>query len=82
MAINFYGSYNELSKIIKRSGYLGAWNHDASETKPAFRFNNGAILNWWKDKGTINFQGPIEAREEVKAALVPHLLKKHPTSTA
>ena len=76
MHIKFYGTYNELAKIIANSGYLGAWYQQAPEDRPTFRFNNGAILNWWIKTGTIQFQGKREAREEVIEVFIPLLFRK------
>jgi len=77
METKFFGSYNELDAIIEKSGYLGAWNEEAPENKPTFRFNNGAILNWWPVTGTVQFQGKMPAKEEVKEVIVPMLFKKN-----
>jgi len=76
MTIKFYGTFQELSKIVESSGYLGAWLPEAPETKPTFRFNNGAVLNWWASSGTVQFQGRPEPREEVIVVIVPMLFKK------
>ena len=76
MTIKFYGTFQELSKIVESSGYRGAWSPDAPEGKPTFRFNNGAVLNWWASSGSLQFQGKLEPREEVIAVIVPMLFKK------
>ena len=75
MNAKFFGTFQELSKIISNSGYLGAWHDKAPEDRPTFRFNNGAILNWWIETGTIQFQGKLEPREEVKTVLIPLLFR-------
>lgn len=76
MSSKFFGTLKELSKIIKSSDYLGAWDKSAQGNKRVFNFNNGAILNWWKSSGTISFQGKPETREEVQAVLEPLLISK------
>ncbi|GHV56340.1 hypothetical protein FACS189460_0930 [Deltaproteobacteria bacterium] len=76
METKFYGSFQELKKVIKQSGYLGGWVENTPESRVTFRFNNGAVLNWWPSSGTVQFQGKLEAREEARAAVTPLLLKK------
>ena len=76
MNLKFYGSIRELSKIIDSSEFRGGWAKPAQRNKKVFRFNNGALMNWWPSSGSINFQGNIEAKEEVQAVLTPLLFSK------
>ena len=75
MAFKFYGPQKELSDILDEIGIRGGWR-EGSENRLVFRFNNGAILNWWFHTGTINIQGPQEAKEYISLLIEPLLLRK------
>jgi len=76
MNLKFYGSLRELSKIIDSLEFRGGWVKPAQRNKKVFRFNNGALMNWWPSSGSINFQGNIESKEQVQAVLAPMLFSK------
>ena len=76
MTQKFYGTFRELSQLIKSFGYHGTWERTEQKTKKVFRFQNGAILNWWSSNGTVHFQGNNEAKEKVQAVLVPMFFEK------
>jgi hypothetical protein len=76
MSAKFYGKYRQLSKIIANSNYLGAWLKEIPASRRTFKFNNGAIMTWWESTGTVQFQGPSEAKEEIQAAITPLLFRK------
>ena len=75
MACKFYGTFKELKGIIEEIGYLGGWRKKSGQKK-TFLVNNGAILNWWVETGSINFQGPSESKEEFENIIMPLLLKR------
>jgi len=43
-------------KIVSFSRYPGAWEKMSGFIR--YRCENGAILNYWRSTGTMNFQGP------------------------
>jgi hypothetical protein len=49
------GDFKALRKIVALTGVRGEWNK--GEDHCQFRADNGAVLNYWKKKGTIYFQG-------------------------
>lgn len=62
----FKGSVEELKgKLVSMSG---EWTEDGTG-KHTFRTLEGAILNFWPKKGTIQFQGKREAIPELEALL-------------
>lgn len=64
----FRGTLEQLDAVMVLAGRTGFW-----ERMPAgyWRFNDtgGAILNWWESRGTINFQGPEQAKGALEHAL-------------
>jgi predicted nucleotide-binding protein len=68
----FKGSLEELQAAVAAAGIVGSWSEEAGG-KHCFRSKEGGILNWWPTTGTLQFQGPIEAKsalEEVLAGAV------------
>lgn len=65
----FSGSLEQLQSCVGLTGAVGKW-----EPMPAgfwrFRCSDGAILNWWQSTGTFNFQGPADAANRLKQALI------------
>jgi predicted nucleotide-binding protein len=68
----FSGTEAELKLLIERIGLRGKW--DGGGGKPhQFRDDSGAIMNWWPSKGTINFQGPADAKKVLEDAVTAAL---------
>jgi predicted nucleotide-binding protein len=55
MTEKYYGSIEELKRLITEAGIEGLWKETAG--KHTFRSNRGGILHWWESKNTIQFQG-------------------------
>jgi hypothetical protein len=62
------GDYDALKKIVELIGIPGKWTKEGNHRQ--FRTNSGAVLNYWKTTGTINFQGSERAAAELRAMLV------------
>ena len=63
----FRGKLDDLQTLVSDSGYTGQWREDDGKT--VFRSEDGAVLNWWHSTGTVQFQGPREAREALEDAI-------------
>ncbi|CZG59405.1 TPA: hypothetical protein ACHW7I_001670 [Legionella pneumophila] len=50
----FLGTFDELKNKVEQTGLNGEWKCLGNGQKQ-FKTKNGAILNWWENKGTINF---------------------------
>lgn len=72
MADKFHGTLAELQDLVRRAGYDGAWV-EVGNGQHQFKSKDGAVLNWWPKKGTLQFQGPTKARDPFRAALEPLL---------
>jgi len=59
------GDFKAVRKILALTGVPGEWSK--REDHCQFRADNGAVLNYWKKKGTIFFQGPELPAAELKA---------------
>lgn len=53
----------ELKAMVDMTGASGQWSEKGAGHWQ-FRADDGAVLNWWQSSGTLNFQGPLEARQE------------------
>jgi hypothetical protein len=63
------GDFQTLRYTVARTGIPGDWTNGKKGHRQ-FRTASGAILNFWKSTGTINFQGPEFAAEELKAMVL------------
>lgn len=65
----FHGSLDELKALVGQCGVDGEW-----EAKPhncwRFKAKNRAGLNWSANKGTLWFDGPQHAKQDLEAAIV------------
>jgi predicted nucleotide-binding protein len=64
---SFKGSFAELQSMVAAARRLGAWQDLANGKQ--FKDETGAVLIWYPSTGTIQFQGPTDEREQLKAAL-------------
>jgi len=64
------GNFKVLRYAVKRTGIQGEWTKDKDENQYQFLAENGAVLNYWKSTGTINFQGSELAADELKAMVL------------
>jgi hypothetical protein len=62
------GNFKVLRYVVARTGIPGKWMK-GNEVRQ-FRTNSGAVLNYWKTTGTINFQGSQRAAAELKAMVM------------
>jgi hypothetical protein len=56
--------------LVLLTGIDGEWTEMGNHCQ--FRADNGAILNYWKSTGTVNFQGPGLAAEKFKSLFLKH----------
>jgi hypothetical protein len=61
----FRGSLEELQEVVLRCAILGEWSFHKKNRFYRFQAEAGAILNWWPNTGTINFQGHHAEQFEV-----------------
>jgi hypothetical protein len=66
------GDFRTLRYVITRTGIAGDWTK--GDNYHQFRATNGAVLNYWKSTGTINFQGPESAAAELKTTILQRAL--------
>jgi hypothetical protein len=62
------GDLKALRYAVKRTGIPGKWTKEGNHRQ--YRATSGAILNYWKTTGTINFQGSERATTELRAMLL------------
>ena len=65
MANVFNGDIHELKTLLSTSGVEGVWSEEPAG-KHVFRTRKGGLLNYWPSKGTVQFQGKPEAKDELK----------------
>lgn len=63
----FKGTLDDLKALVAATGRAGDWvgNNKAEQ----FRCNDGAILNWFPNTGTVQYQGDAAAKKELEEAL-------------
>ena len=64
---HFDENYNELKKRVALTGIDGQWVERGNHKQ--FYSETGAILNFWRSTGTVNFQGDQEAATQLQTAL-------------
>jgi hypothetical protein len=62
------GNFKVLRYVVARTGIRGKWTKGGNHRQ--FRTDSGAVLNYWKTTGTINFQGSQRAAAELRAMLL------------
>ena len=68
MSHKFLGTLEQLQSAICLTQISGQWR----ELLPGhhqFRSADGAVLNWWVSKGTLNFQGSAPAARRLQEAI-------------
>lgn len=68
MARKYRGTIEELMRLIEAAGIRGEWSDDG-QGKHSFRSKEAGLINWWPSTGTLNLQGPVEAKATLVAAL-------------
>jgi len=63
------GDFKALRRLVTLTGIPGEWTKGKNGHRQ-FRTANGAVLNYWKTTGTINFQGSERAAAELRAMLL------------
>ena len=61
------GNFEELQELVEATGIDGEWIERGQHKQ--YRADSGAILNFWESTGTVNFQGPEPAAQELEAAV-------------
>jgi len=64
----FKGSLEDLKSAVADAGIVGSWSEEAGG-KHCFRPNDGGVLNWWPNTGTIQFQGQPETKTALERVL-------------
>jgi len=75
--MKFRGTIDDLMKLVEASGIEGQWTGPDGK-KFAFRTLDGAILNWWIETKTVQFQGPAEAKDRLIQAATPAIERGAP----
>lgn len=68
MKLEFRGDRSEFTAMLKRNGIYGVWK-DLPPYQKQYRVDDGAIVNWYADKGTVMIQGVPEAARTVRVLL-------------
>lgn len=68
MADVFHEGIVALKALVDASGIVGEWSEEAGD-KHVFRSRERGILNYWPNKGTVQYQGKPEAQAPLKAIL-------------
>ncbi|MDD2711077.1 MAG: nucleotide-binding protein [Verrucomicrobiae bacterium] len=68
MPKKYRGTIEELKALIHGAGIYGDWDN-GEKGKYSFRSKEAGILNWWTSTGTVNLQGPTDAKAQLEAAL-------------
>jgi hypothetical protein len=69
MSLQFRGNYARLQKYASRIDANGEWR-DLKYNGKQYRTAQGAVLNWWKKRGTILFQGHGAGAKKFQMELV------------
>ena len=67
----FFGEVDQLKQIVAGTGYVGNWQYKEVNKCHRFKARTGEILNWWPEKGTVQFQG--KNSDAMKAQILPLL---------
>ena len=68
MTTKFKGSIDDLKARLEAASISGKWSGEG-QSKPSFRSDDGGILNWWPNTGTVQLQGKEEAKATIEAAI-------------
>lgn len=66
--MKYRGTIEELKGLVERAGIRGEWKEDG-QGKHSFRSIEAGVINWWPSTGTLNVQGPADAKLKLEAAL-------------
>jgi len=53
----FHGTLEQLKTLVEATGLAGEWTEKPQNGLLSFRAKTGEMMNWWPNKGTIQFQG-------------------------
>lgn len=53
----FTGHIDELKTILTNNNVIGDWSLNEAGDRYTFKNTTGSIINWWPNKGTLQFQG-------------------------
>jgi predicted nucleotide-binding protein len=68
MPLKFHGEPAEFEALISTAAVPGTWSHDQNG-KYEFRTKDGAVLNWWPSRGTIQIQGQPAAKDRLYSTI-------------
>ncbi len=75
MPRKFEGTIDELKDKVQQAKILGSWKDD-DNGQYTFRSDKKGVLNWWASTGTINFQGPSDAKARLEAVFEDSAVEK------
>jgi predicted nucleotide-binding protein len=68
MSKKYHGSIEELRALLDNAGLKGAWDKEA-QGKHTFRTKDSGVMNWWPSTGTLQIQGPADAKSRLELAI-------------
>ena len=75
--VKYRGEFSGLKTLVAGLDCQGEWTDDGR--KKVFRCDDGAILNWWSSTGTLQYQGPGDAKLKLREAVSTALLNHTPS---
>jgi predicted nucleotide-binding protein len=66
MALKFHGEVEEFKGLLSNAGIQGSWT-SGDNGKLEFRTKDGAVMNWWPTRGTVQVQGQQAARDRLQS---------------
>ena len=75
----FIGSFDELKNLMESFGGMGTWTGITNGRQ--FRSHDGAIVNWFPNNGTLQFQGTREASEKLRQQLTEAISSSLPSAS-
>ena len=78
--VKYHGEFSGLKTLVAGLDCQGEWTDDGS--KKVFRCDDGAILNWWPSTGTLQYQGPGDAKLKLQEAVSTALSNHTPSRSS
>jgi len=69
MTNKFKGTISQLKSRLEDAGLNGEWSESEEEGKYRFKSDDKGVLNFWPSTGTLQLQGPSEAKAALRAAI-------------
>lgn len=68
MSKKYHGTIEELRALLDKAGTKGTWDKEV-QGKHSFRTKDGGVFNWWSSTGTVQIQGPSDAKARLEMAI-------------